>query len=503
MDLSSGTPLDNLGYLLTLNPNGAGSLGSPSVSVYVGGNGSSVINQTLGKTTYIFSNGAAVVTFPSNSSTAAIIGQKYLYFSPDGNFVFGGAPEGFDMLVGVRAATGTPSFSGLYVQAGLDQDDSQLANGYGLLDTYYGSLNAVSGSTIEHQRLFDLLLSSSAWDETFSDTYSLGSSGAYSTPSMRYVVGADGIRIGSGIGPYLGLNVALPAPTVSGNAGAVFLNPMGVVNAGSFAPFTATWAPGELLTLYGSNLAPDPLTVAPQVPFPTTLDGVQVMVNGVPAPIYYTTPGQISAIVPYAATTTVVQIQVVNSIGSSNVVTNFSGLTAPGVLTQSQDGIGYGDVEHVADGSLVTPQNPAQIGETVAVYLTGLGAVYPAITDGAAGPENPTSQATNTITAYIDATSTANSVQATVGYAGLAPTLAGLYQVNLTIPSGVTGGDNYLELAGPDSDTYVSLISIAGSSTTSDAASMMRTAPVSRRRRISRAPSGSLMPSGSSIMSRH
>ena len=73
---------------------------------------------------------------------------------------------------------------------------------------------------------------------------------------MRYVVGADGIRIGSGIGPYLGLNVALPAPTVSAPSGGVFLNPMGVVNAGSFAPFTASWAPGELLMLYGSNLAP-------------------------------------------------------------------------------------------------------------------------------------------------------------------------------------------------------------------------------------------------------
>lgn len=417
--------------------------------------------------------------------------------------MFGGGPEWFDMLVGVRAASGTPNFSGLYVQAGLDQDDSQLdgGEGYGLLDTYYGSLNAVGGSTIEHQRVFDLLLSSLAWDETFSDSYSLGSGGTYSTSSMRYVVGADGIRIGSGIGPYLGLNVALPAPTVSGNAGAVFLNPMGVVNAGSFAPFTETWAPGELLTLYGSNLAPNPLTVAPQVPFPTTLDGVQVMVNGVAAPIYYTTPGQISAIVPYAATTTVVQIQVVNALGQSNVVTNFSGLTAPGVLTQSQDGIGYGDVEHV-DGSLVTPQNPAQIGETVAVYLTGLGAVNPLITDGAAGPVNPTSQATNTITAYLDSTSTANSVQATVGYAGLAPTLAGLYQVNLTIPSGATAGDNYLELAGPDSDSLVSLISIGGSSTASVADSVVKVAPASRRRRIiSGAPSGAPMPSRSFIHS--
>ncbi len=461
LDLSGGSPLTNLGYLLQLNPDGAGNLGSPSVSGYEGQYGSQVFTQTLGTTHYIFSNGAAVVTFP-NSSTAAIAGQEYLYFSADGNFVFGGSPQSFDMLVGVRAATGTPSFGGLYVQAGLDQDDSGLANGYGLLGSYYGSLNAGGGATIEHQRVFDALLSSAAIDLTYSNSYSLSSGANYSTPFMRYVVGADGIRIGSGIGPYLGINVAVPAAAPQPSSGAVFLNPTGVVNAGSFAPFTEPWVPGELLTLYGSNLAPHPLTVASQAPFPTMLDGVQVFVNNVAAPIYYTTPGQIAAIVPYAANTPVVEIQVVNNSAPSNVVTNFSGLTAPGVLTQSLNGLGYGDVEH-ADGSLVTPSHPAEAGETVAVYLTGLGAVYPAIPDGSAGPKSPLSQTTNTITAYIDSTSAANSLPATVTFAGLAPEVAGLYQVNLTIPSGATAGDNYLELAGPDSDTFLSLISIAGS----------------------------------------
>jgi uncharacterized protein (TIGR03437 family) len=391
----------------------------------------------------------------------------------------------------VRAASGTPSFGGLYVQAGLDQDDSQLANGYGLLGTYYGSLNAGGGNAIEHQRQFDGLVSATPIDETFSDTYSLGSNGTYSTPFMRYVVGSDGIRIGSGIGPFLGINVALPAAAANPPAGSVFLNPTGVVNAGSFAPFTAPWVPGELLTLYGANMAPHSLTVAPQVPFPTTLDGVQVLVNGVAAPIYYTTPGQISAIVPYAANTSVVQIQVVNNGAPSNVVTNLSGLTAPGVLTQSQNGFGYGDVVH-GDGSLVTPSHPAQIGETVAVFLTGLGAVYPSIPDGSAGPVSPTSQTSSTITAYLDSTSTSNSVQATVGYAGLAPDLAGLYQMNLTIPTGASAGDNYLELMGPDSDSFVALIPVAGSSPTSSVDSIVRARPNLRGRRTG---SPSLAPS--------
>ena len=59
---------------------------------------------------YIFSNGAAVVTFP-NSNTALFTGQYYLYFSPDGNFVFGGSPNSFDLIVGVRTGTGTPNLN--------------------------------------------------------------------------------------------------------------------------------------------------------------------------------------------------------------------------------------------------------------------------------------------------------------------------------------------------------------------------------------------------------
>jgi uncharacterized protein (TIGR03437 family) len=138
-------------------------------------------------------------------------------------------------------------------------------------------------------------------------------------------------------------------------------------------------------------------------------------------------------------------------------------VTAPGVLTQSQNGLGYGDVVH-QDGSLVTPKNPAQVGETVLLFLTGLGAVNPAITDGAAGPTAPLSSAVGKIQADI------GGVAATVGYSGLAPELGGLYQINLTVPSGVTAGDHNLNIAGPDAYSSVCLISIGGGSSTTPAA---------------------------------
>jgi len=124
-------------------------------------------------------------------------------------------------------------------------------------------------------------------------------------------------------------------------------------------------------------------------------------------------------------------------------------------------GIGYGAVLH-GDYSLVTAQNPAQVGETVAIYLTGLGTTNPVIADGSAGPAS--SQTNNTIYVYI------GGVEATVGYSGLAPQLAGLYQINVTVPSGITAGDNPLEILGPDSDAAEALIPV-GSATAGSASS--------------------------------
>jgi uncharacterized protein (TIGR03437 family) len=159
--------------------------------------------------------------------------------------------------------------------------------------------------------------------------------------------------------------------------------------------------------------------------------------------------------VPYGVTGSIAKVQVFNDNVPSNTVTTQIGKTAPGVLTQSQNGLGYGDVVHL-DGTLVNDKSPAKIGETVSVYLTGLGAVSPTIADGDAGPVNPLANATSPITAYIGGT------EATVGYSGLAPQLAGLYQINLTVPTGVTAGDNNLDISGPDAYSSVCLIAIAG-----------------------------------------
>ena len=249
---------------------------------------------------------------------------------------------------------------------------------------------------------------------------------------------------------YLGLNIAVKAPTLSGSG--VYLNPTGVVNAASFTPFTTGIAPGELITLFGTGLSTGNSVDAT---FPPTLGGVTVRINGRQAPLYVVSPGQISAIVPYETTTGVAEIQVSRGGTLSNRVTVYVNRTAPGVFAVPPTGLGYAAALH-PDYSLVTPQNPARIGETIAVYLTGMGATDPVVANGAAGPVSPLAKTTEAIDVSLGRRS------AKIAYSGLAPLLRGLYQLNFEVPAGVGTGDQYLDIGGPDTLNSQILLPVGG-----------------------------------------
>jgi uncharacterized protein (TIGR03437 family) len=455
MDQLSGAPAGALSAMFQLNPDGAGNLGNVAVTGYVGQGGTTQYTQSLTRITYQFSNGAYNLSIP-NVSSGMISGQKFLYISPDGNFVFGGSPTAADFFVGVRTGSGTPNLGGLYYQAGIDEPvDSNLV---GYLDSYYGALNGGSGTLIGHQRVDDGL-SGTSYDYTYSSSYTVKSDGTYSDAKARYAVGAGGaVRIASGIGPNLGISVALAAPTLTGSG--VFLNPQGVVNAGNWAPFTAGIVPGAFIALVGTGLAPDGLPISNTIPFPNNVGGVQVMINGTPAPIYYAAPTIIEAIVPYGITGAIAQIQVINNNVNSNTVTSFIGTTAPGVFTANQNGLGYARAQHT-DYSLVTPSSPAKPGETLFVYLTGLGTVTPSVSDGYAAPQDSLTKTTQTITAQI------GGQTAAVSFSGLTPSSVSLGQVNVVVPTTATAGDNVIAISGPDSFSSEALIPISTTSAAS------------------------------------
>ena len=68
-----------------------------------------------------------MINFPTSNQAQFISGPEYFYFSPDGNFFFGGSPTGWDMIAGVNNA-GAAAFGGLYYEAGVDEDFSTVNN---------------------------------------------------------------------------------------------------------------------------------------------------------------------------------------------------------------------------------------------------------------------------------------------------------------------------------------------------------------------------------------
>jgi uncharacterized protein (TIGR03437 family) len=425
----------------TMNPNGSGTVSTSGISGYYLGNGTTLTTQNSNSVKYTVSNGAVVINFPTfnQNSTPLLSGQEYLYFSPDGNFVFGGSPDQADIFVGVKTGgSGLQLSSKLFYNAGAYADSASDD-----LDTYYGALSNNNGAVILHNRTFSAGFGS-AFDSVTTGTLPTTSGATYSDPYYDYTIGSGGnYRIGFGLSATPGIDIALAAPAFTGTG--VYLNPTGVLNAASYAPFTAGVSPGELLVLTGSDLAPNATIgaadIAQTAAFPTKLNGVQVLIDGIAAPLYYVSATQIAAIVPYAASQfSFATIQVNNNGLASKAVTEFVNPGTPGVFTNPADGIGVAAALH-ADYSLITANSPAEPGENISVYLTGLGQVFPPITDGSPGSSTSLNYTVNTIAANLDDATTGTSVAATVGYAGLAPGYAGLYQLNLTVPTGLTAGD--------------------------------------------------------------
>jgi hypothetical protein len=116
------------------------------------------------------------------------------------------------------------------------------------------------------------------------------------------------------------------------------------------------------------------------------------------------------------------------------------------------------------------------------VFMSGLGTVSPAVFDGVGAPSNPPSTTSNTFSADISGT------LANIAFEGLAPGFAGLYQVNIQIPTGLTAGDNVIGLGGPDSYNSEAFISVGDSSAVAAPAARVHKRAVHRRGKMRKSP---------------
>jgi uncharacterized protein (TIGR03437 family) len=214
------------------------------------------------------------------------------------------------------------------------------------------------------------------------------------------------------------------------------ISPGGIVNAASLAG--GVIAPGELISIFGSNFGPSGLDVSvPQNNFvPAALSNVHVYFGGYLGRITARTQTQINVFVPYEVSTATSAQVIVDVDGvTSTPITVPVAPSAFGLSTVDASGSGQGAIFN-QDGSYNSQSNPAARGTVVTLYGTGEGVTTPALPDGALVISTPYSTTQAPVVVKF------GGHTAVIQYAGAAPFLpTGVFQIDATIPNSVTPGD--------------------------------------------------------------
>jgi uncharacterized protein (TIGR03437 family) len=236
------------------------------------------------------------------------------------------------------------------------------------------------------------------------------------------------------------------------------VSPGGVLNNGSFAKGSnglgSPVAPGSEVAIFGTFNGAT-LASADTVPLSTNLGGVTVSFNGVMAPLYVTSSGQIDAQVPFEAlpagqtSTTVNVVVTVNGTSSAPEQTTVVPV-APGlytippngqsnaifIFTDPSDKVVKIAAPTSASASIGYPTAPVPRGTEGFFYATGLGGLIPTVADGSG-----TCPAANGLCQAVTPTVLVGGITAAVAFAGQAPGFPGINQINITIPQNAPTGN--------------------------------------------------------------
>jgi uncharacterized protein (TIGR03437 family) len=215
------------------------------------------------------------------------------------------------------------------------------------------------------------------------------------------------------------------------------------------------FAPNGYIEIYGDNLSSQttPWTGADfnGSNAPQALAGTQVIVNGVPAFVYFVSPKQVNVNLPADTTTGPVELQVINNGVPSNIVTVTRAAVAPAMLTtpvflvngkqyvvallptSTQNGPFVGPAGLIS-GVAFQPVKP---GDRIVLYVLGAGPTSPATQPGVIAASS--AKVSSSYTLKI------GGQPATVEFFGLVAGSIGLYQLNAIVPA-VGPGDQPIEL---------------------------------------------------------
>jgi uncharacterized protein (TIGR03437 family) len=247
-----------------------------------------------------------------------------------------------------------------------------------------------------------------------------------------------------------------PSNLLLSNSGSSSLIPGGIIttvnpvmgtplrNSGGYG---TNFAPGTLISIFGTDLSrgrgPDGIEYWLGPPAPTTLGGVGVKVGNRFAPVFFVSPGQINALIPYETPVGPTSVTIIPGPGAAGNTVNITlAATAPGVFTVGGDREDRAAVLNGTDNTVAAPagvfpgSRPARSGDVVVIYCSGLGPVTPTLPSGVGAGANGTTipLLSNPPVVRI------GGQTAAIQFAGLAPGFVGLYQLNVVVPSGVAAG---------------------------------------------------------------
>jgi uncharacterized protein (TIGR03437 family) len=208
-----------------------------------------------------------------------------------------------------------------------------------------------------------------------------------------------------------------------------------VTNAASYG---TTIAPGQMVVIFGSRLGPGqlaPLQLDANGVVSTSVAGVRILFDGIPAPLVYASATQCAAVVPYfGATRSTTHVQVEYQGTRSDPLEIAVVPTAPSLFTADATGKGQGAILNEDGVTRNSTSAPAQRGSVVVLWGTGEGLTDPPGVDGRLSVEvlpKPLAPVSVEI----------GGLPATVVYAGAAPgNMPGLFQINARMDSGVAPG---------------------------------------------------------------
>ena len=192
-----------------------------------------------------------------------------------------------------------------------------------------------------------------------------------------------------------------------------------------------TFAPGEIVSIYGASLCDDQESAG--VPLPNALGGCAVWMDSVKLPLYYSSPGQVNAVLPQMAAVGPHSLFVWRYTDATNLrlAAQSEGMPLP-IAPVSMDFVERSDGGTTAlavqfqDGTFAGDDRPVRPGDVVTLYLTGLGVKSPAPPDGtAAGVPSAAIQQPQILV---------EGSAAGILYAGAQPDYPGLDEIVLRLP---------------------------------------------------------------------